>query len=37
MSLQKSVYIERGSTYAVAIDPTTREVIQRGAAPAVSC
>jgi Uma2 family endonuclease len=25
--------IERGSSYAVAIDPTTREVIQRGHAP----
>jgi Uma2 family endonuclease len=27
-------YIERGSSYAVAIDPTTREVVQRGFAPA---
>jgi Uma2 family endonuclease len=27
------LYIERGSSYAVAIDPTTREVIQRGHAP----
>jgi Uma2 family endonuclease len=28
------LYIERGGSYPVAIDPTTREVIQRGAAPA---
>jgi Uma2 family endonuclease len=28
------LYVERGSIYGVAIDPTTREVIQRGAAPA---
>jgi Uma2 family endonuclease len=27
-------YIERGSSYAAAIDPTTREVVQRGTAPA---
>ena len=26
-------YLERGSSYAVAIDPTTREVVQRGVAP----
>jgi hypothetical protein len=28
------LYVERGSSYAVSIDPTTREVIQRGVAPA---
>lgn len=27
-------YIERGSAYAVAIDPATRRVIELGAAPA---
>jgi Uma2 family endonuclease len=26
-------YLEPGSSYAVAIDPTTREVVQRGVAP----
>src|SRR5450755_4046956 len=30
-------YIQRGSSYAVAIDPTTREVVKRGVAPPVSC
>jgi Uma2 family endonuclease len=28
------LYLERGSSYAVAIDPTTREVIERGITPA---
>ena len=28
------LYIERGSSYAAAIDPTTREVVERGTAPA---
>jgi Uma2 family endonuclease len=28
------VYLERGSRYAVAIDPTTRDVVQRGIPPA---
>ncbi|MBD5655924.1 MAG: Uma2 family endonuclease [Candidatus Eremiobacteraeota bacterium] len=29
-----SLFIERGSSYAVAIDPATREVVQLGVAPA---
>ena len=27
------VYIERGTSYAVAIDPDTREVVERGTPP----
>jgi hypothetical protein len=27
------LYLERGSSYAVAIDPMTREVIERGITP----
>ena len=27
------LFISRGSSYAVAIDPTTRDVVERGVAP----